>query len=311
MLSRAGGGIVAANTQASAAMRAAEQVMHDEAVTRRLSADFFDPGAGVDPYAGMPGDWRPNEVDTQGKAMLRRAGEIAVAMKNDPLEAVYGGLKGVVNVVPGTFNLATSALKMSLDGYSYALGDAGEYFRGTDAAQAPLWQPQGDAQLGGSIVGGVASPGVFSGVAKLGSFVLAAREARMARIAQESVVSELGNAGGAGDGALFGGGDEAAAGPNGASLPLGSKRLQFNQPESPWYQPIRNDPTTIGETDYSGHAIDRMQDRGVMPSVVQNTIDTGVATPSRMGSTVYYDSVNNVSVVTNANGKVVTVKYGR
>jgi hypothetical protein len=195
MLSRAGGGIVAANTQVSAAVRAAEQAMHDEAVTRRLSADFFDPGAGVDPYAGMPGDWRPNEVDTQGKAMLRRAGEIAVAMKNDPLEAVYGGLKGVVNVVPGTFNLATSALKMSLDGYSYALGDAGEYFRGTDAAQAPIWEPHGDAQIGGNFVGGMASPGVISGAAKLGSLAFAAREARLARIAQESVVSELGNAG--------------------------------------------------------------------------------------------------------------------
>jgi hypothetical protein len=133
----------------------------------------------------------------------------------------------------------------------------------------------------------------------------------MALYALGGVGAELGAVGGAGDGALIGGGDASAAGPNGASLPLGSKRLQFNQPESPWYQPIRNDPTTIGETDYSGHAIDRMQDRGVMPSVVQNTIDTGVATPSRMGTTVYYDPVNNVSVVTNAQGKVVTVKYGR
>jgi hypothetical protein len=101
------------------------------------------------------------------------------------------------------------------------------------------------------------------------------------------------------------------AGQSGASLPLGSKRLQFNQPENPSYQPIRNDPTTIGKTEYSGHAIDRMQDRGIMPTVVQNTIDTGVATPSRLGTTVYYDPVNNVSVVRNAEGRVVTVKYGR
>lgn len=123
--------------------------------------------------------------------------------------------------------------------------------------------------------------------------------------------SSLGNAGGARDGALIGGDGTAAAGPNGASLPLGSKRLQFNQPKSPWYQPIRNDPATIAETDYSGHAIDRMQDRGIMPSVVQNAIDTGTSTPSRLGTTVYYDQVNNVSVVTNAEGKVITVKYGR
>jgi hypothetical protein len=96
-----------------------------------------------------------------------------------------------------------------------------------------------------------------------------------------------------------------------ASLPIGSRRLQLNQPEPPSYQPIRNNPTNIDGLDYSGHAIDRMQDRGLMPSVVENTIRTGVPTPSRLGATVYYDSVNNVSVVVNAQGKVVTLRYGR
>lgn len=116
--------------------------------------------------------------------------------------------------------------------------------------------------------------------------------------------------GGAGAG-LVDDGMTAAGGPTGASLPLGSKRLQFNQPKNPSYQPVRNESTTIGNTDYSGHALDRMQDRGIMPSVVQNTINTGAATPSRLGTTVYYDAGNNVSVVTNAKGKVVTVKYGK
>jgi RHS repeat-associated protein len=96
-----------------------------------------------------------------------------------------------------------------------------------------------------------------------------------------------------------------------ASLPLGSKRLQMNQPKNPAYQPVRNEPTTISGRNYSGHAIDRMQDRGIMPSVVQNTIDTGAASSSRLGTTVYYDQINNVSVVVNAEGKVVTVKYGQ
>ncbi len=115
---------------------------------------------------------------------------------------------------------------------------------------------------------------------------------------------------GGGAGANSAGANTAAMAGTDASLPLGSKRLQFNQPEPPSYQPIRNDPTTIADTNYSGHAIDRMQDRGIMPSVVQNTIDTGTSTPSRLGTTVYYDSVNNVSVVVNSEGKVVTVKYG-
>jgi filamentous hemagglutinin len=47
-----------------------------------------------------------------------------------------------------------------------------------------------------------------------------------------------------------------------------------------------------------------------MPSVVRNTIENGAASPSRGGTTVHFDSVNNVTVVTNRNGKVVTVKYG-
>jgi len=68
-----------------------------------------------------------------------------------------------------------------------------------------------------------------------------------------------------------------------ASLPLGSRRLQFNQPKSPEYQRVRNEPAVVGDRSYSGHALDRMQDRGVMPSVVEHAIQNGVATPSRGG----------------------------
>ncbi|CAB3748830.1 hypothetical protein LMG29739_00603 [Paraburkholderia solisilvae] len=96
-----------------------------------------------------------------------------------------------------------------------------------------------------------------------------------------------------------------------ASLPMGSKANQFNQPKNPAYQPTRNAAANVDGTDYAGHALDRMQDRGLTPSVIQNAIETGVATPSRGGATVFYDSTNNVSVVTNSSGKVVTVKYGK
>nr|WP_231398269.1 hypothetical protein [Photorhabdus temperata] len=54
-----------------------------------------------------------------------------------------------------------------------------------------------------------------------------------------------------------------------------------------------------------------MQDRGITPSVVENTIKNGMSTPSRGGTTVHYDPMNNVSIVTNESGKVVTVKYGK
>jgi hypothetical protein len=121
----------------------------------------------------------------------------------------------------------------------------------------------------------------------------------------------------------IGGGTPAAAGPTyrssfrafnepvDASLPIGSKRLQFNQPENPSYQPVRNQPGVVNGRDYSGHAFDRMQDRGLMPSVIENAVSVGTKTPSRLGTSVHYDPVNNVTVVLNAQGRVITVRGGR
>ncbi|ENK7126267.1 hemagglutinin repeat-containing protein [Serratia marcescens] len=95
-----------------------------------------------------------------------------------------------------------------------------------------------------------------------------------------------------------------------ATLPMGSKRNPMNQPSNPSYQPVRNQPGTIRNREYSGHALDRMQDRGITPSVVENTIKNGKSTPSRGGTTVHFDPESKVSVVTNESGRVVTVKYG-
>ena len=97
----------------------------------------------------------------------------------------------------------------------------------------------------------------------------------------------------------------------GADLPLGSKHNQMNQPKNPSYQSHRNTLTNIGGREYSGHALDRMQDRGIMPSVVENTVEHGVPSSSYGGKTQFYDSVNNVSAILNENGKVVTVTYGK
>jgi filamentous hemagglutinin len=94
-----------------------------------------------------------------------------------------------------------------------------------------------------------------------------------------------------------------------ATLPMGSKSNQMNQPSNPSYQPVRNQPGTISNREYSGHALDRMQDRGITPSVVENTIKNGKSTPSRGGTTVHFDPESKVSVVTNESGRVVTVKY--
>jgi hypothetical protein len=54
-----------------------------------------------------------------------------------------------------------------------------------------------------------------------------------------------------------------------------------------------------------------MQNRGVMPSVVGNTIKHGVTFPTKSGTVGYYDPVNNIRVITNAeNGTIVTVIRG-
>lgn len=90
---------------------------------------------------------------------------------------------------------------------------------------------------------------------------------------------------------------------------LGSSRLQLqNAP----YQQVRNTPTTIGGRDYSAHALDQMQNRGFMPSVVDNAIQNGVASPGKYaGSTQYLDSVNNLRVIVNSDtGRVITVIPG-
>ncbi|MBK5124796.1 hemagglutinin repeat-containing protein [Burkholderia sp. R-69980] len=90
-----------------------------------------------------------------------------------------------------------------------------------------------------------------------------------------------------------------------ASTPVGVSGSPMDVPRG------TNAPATIGGVDYSAHAIDQMQGRGVPPSVVKNTIDNGVNYPTRPGTTGYYDPVNNVRVVTNSKtGLVVTVIPG-
>lgn len=59
------------------------------------------------------------------------------------------------------------------------------------------------------------------------------------------------------------------------------------------YQQVRNADGEVNGQAYSGHAFDQMQNRGIMPSVVQNTIQTGSRFATRAGTTGYYDAANN------------------
>ena len=60
---------------------------------------------------------------------------------------------------------------------------------------------------------------------------------------------------------------------------------------------------------FSGHALDQMQNRGVTPTVVENTINTRSRVSSSTKETFeYIDEVNGVNVVVNLGGRIVTMK---
>ena len=90
-------------------------------------------------------------------------------------------------------------------------------------------------------------------------------------------------------------------------LPVGSR----HSGQDPKYF-TQNQPTSIGGRHYSGHALDRMRERGLKPSVVEETIRNGVVQPSEeIGKRLYYSAKNNVSVVTDAaSGRVITARFG-
>jgi filamentous hemagglutinin len=77
--------------------------------------------------------------------------------------------------------------------------------------------------------------------------------------------------------------------------------------------PGTNSSATIGGRDYTGHALDRMQQRGLVPSVVEDAIAHGSTSPGRVaGTTAYYSSSNNVTVITDAaSGRVITTYPGQ
>ena len=91
-----------------------------------------------------------------------------------------------------------------------------------------------------------------------------------------------------------------------ASTPVGRSGDPMNVPRG------TNPDTTISGRNFNGHAIDQMQGRGVPPSVVENTIQTGMQSPDPIvGRIRHYDQVNNITVITESSGTVVTVITGK
>ena len=95
-----------------------------------------------------------------------------------------------------------------------------------------------------------------------------------------------------------------------ASAPVGQSGTPLGN--APYLTVPRNPPGTVNGFSYSGHAFDQMQNRGIPPSVVENTINVGQTFPgSTPNTTGYYDPVNNIRVIqNNQTGNIVTVIPG-
>lgn len=92
-------------------------------------------------------------------------------------------------------------------------------------------------------------------------------------------------------------------GPKPPSAPVGSRGQQIPSIEG-------NLPATINGRQYSGHAIDRMQGRGLVPSVVENAITPGnrIGSGNTPGTSAYFDPINGTKVIVDdASGRVITV----
>ena len=89
----------------------------------------------------------------------------------------------------------------------------------------------------------------------------------------------------------------------------GSKRTPLNYAP---YQKFRNESIIINGRKYTGHALDRMQDRGFMPSVIENAISESQAFPGNfVGTLEHYDVVNKVRIIVGESGQVITIIPGR
>jgi hypothetical protein len=96
-----------------------------------------------------------------------------------------------------------------------------------------------------------------------------------------------------------------------ARTPVGRKGQQVDFPNPNAPKP-RNNPATINGINYSGHAIDRMQERGYTPTVIENAIRNGSrANGNKPNTIVITDSINNFRVIMNPkSNKVITVITG-
>jgi filamentous hemagglutinin len=91
-----------------------------------------------------------------------------------------------------------------------------------------------------------------------------------------------------------------------ASTPVGRAGQQWNFP-NPQAPVPRNLPGVVNGREFSGHAFDRMQERGFTPTMIELTIRYGITSEGNIPGTGRAD-LGDVSVFYNlASGGVITV----
>ena len=71
-------------------------------------------------------------------------------------------------------------------------------------------------------------------------------------------------------------------------------------------QERRNQRQLVNGRYYSGHVLDQLQDRGIMPSVVETAIQHGRKIPDSTAN-VFIDDINRIKVVVNRDGEVIKI----
>jgi hypothetical protein len=100
--------------------------------------------------------------------------------------------------------------------------------------------------------------------------------------------------------------DSLLAANTGVGLVDDAARLPVGQLGNPMQVPgPQNLPTVINGRSYTGHALDQMQGRGLMPSVVEDTISTGVQSAGRDGAQIF--TTGQARIIVNPNGSIKTV----
>ena len=92
----------------------------------------------------------------------------------------------------------------------------------------------------------------------------------------------------------------------GAKEPMGRKGGEIQPPKGL----SRNSDTIINGKKFIGHALDRMQGRGVTISIVEDIIKFGQKIPTYANRIRHYSDLNKLSVITESDGTVVSIIPG-